>query len=68
MTNNLRQEPIGLKKGQLIRHRNATRKKTKTRISITLKLNLPEVGSVIRTKDNNYKEIYHNLQENVLKT
>ena len=51
---------------QSIRHRNATINKTKTRISITFKRNLPKVGAVLGTKTKNYKERFHNLQENLL--
>ena len=47
-------------------HRNATRKKTKTEIPITFKVNVTEVGSVLRTKEEKYKESFQNLQENVL--
>ena len=40
---------------------NATRKKTKTRIPITFKGNVPEVDAVLITKDNKYKEIFQSL-------
>ena len=43
-----------------------TRKKTKTGSPITLKGNMTEFGAVLGTKDKNYKEIFQNLQENVL--
>ena len=47
------------------RHRNATRKK-KSGIPNTFKGSVPEVGAVIRTKDENHKESFQNLQECVL--
>ena len=53
-------------KVQLNRHRNATKKKTKTRIPITFKGNMTEAGSVLRTKEEKYKESFYSLQENVL--
>ena len=48
------------------RHRNTTRKKTKAGIPNTFKGSVPEVGAVLRNKDENYKESFQNLQECVL--
>ena len=55
------------REGQSIRHRDSTRKKKNTRIAITFKGNLPEVGAVIGAKEENYKESFQNLQESALK-
>ena len=55
-----------IREGQPSRHRKSTRKKTKTRIPINFKGNMPEVGAVIRTKDKNYEGSFQNLQENML--
>ena len=54
------------REGQSSRHINTTRKKTNTRIPITFKVNVPEVGTVLITKENNYKESFQNLQDNIL--
>ena len=47
------------------RHRNTTRKK-RSEIINTFKGSLPEVGAVLGTRDNNFKESFQNLQEGVL--
>ena len=46
------------------RHRNYTRKKVRN--PNTFKGSVPEVGAVLGTKDQNYKESFQNLQECVL--
>ena len=48
------------------RHRNITRKKENSGILNTFKESVPEVGTVLGTKDENYKESYQNLQDCVL--
>ena len=45
------------------RHINATRKKAKSGILNTFKGSMPEFGTVLGTKDENYKESLENLQE-----
>ena len=47
-------------------HKNATRKKNDTGITVTFKLNVPGFGAVLGTKDKNYRETFQSLQENVL--
>ena len=46
------------REGQRSRHRKATREKTKTRIPINFKGNMPEVGAVIRTKDKTKRKVF----------
>ena len=46
-----------------VRNINVTRNKTKSRIPNTFKGSVPEVGIVLGTKDENYKESFQNLQE-----
>ena len=45
------------------RHRNDTRKKTKSGIPNTFRVSMPEVGTVLGTNDKNYKESFKNWQE-----
>ena len=54
------------REGQYIRHIKDTRIKRNTKIPIKFKGNVPEVGTVLRTKNKNYKESFQNLQDNVL--